>query len=198
MLLETWTALSVLGCDMEVKAGAALELVPKGNQVAVNIIFLTAAAFFAVAVWLNANEKNCVLSVVIGTAFMALGGFFWWKSHKNEALKQGHPFTLKLGEGEKSVAVSSDARSLPALDYLKGILGQYSAIFHREPLPEASGTVGADGKPIQGSAEDAKHKVDQANCIAQQQSNAVSEEICSRMSALVAESPVIADLSDNT
>lgn len=183
---------------MEVKAGAALELVPKGNQVAVNIIFLMAALFFAAAVWLNANGKSYVLSAVVGTVFLALGGVFWWKSHKNEALKQGHPFTLKLGEGEKSVAVTSDARSLPALDYLKGILGQYSAVFHREPLPEASGTVGAGGEPIKDSAEDAKRLVDQANHLAQQQSNIVSEEICSRMSAFIAESPVIADLPDPT
>lgn len=179
---------------MEIKAGAKLELIPKGNQVAVNILFLVAAGFFASAVWFDANEKNYVLPVVIGVVFLGLGGGFWWRSHKNEALKQGHPFVLKLGKGEKSVAVSSDARSLPDIDYIKNVLGQYVAVFHRDPLPNASGIIGADGKPVQGSEGDAELLTDRANALAQQQSNFVAEAICSHMNKSNTESPVVSEL----
>lgn len=179
---------------MEVKAGASVELVPKGNQIAVNIMLLIAATFFGWAVWLQANDKSWILSLLIGIIFLAIGGGFWWKSQKNESLQQAHPFSLKLGEGQSAVEVSSDARSLPALDYLKGILGQYSAIFHREPLPEPSGTVGSDGQPVDDSIYSARASVNAANSIAQEQSNKVSAEICARLGGLAVASPILEDL----
>lgn len=180
---------------MEIKAKAELALAPKGNQIAVNIMLVISAVFFGVAVWLDATDKNCVLAVVVAVSFLLLGGGFWWKSHKNESLQEAHPFTLKVGEGDSSVSVSADARSLPALDYLKGILGQYSAIFHREPLPEPSGKVGVGGRPIDGTAEEARTAVQSSNSIAQIQSNEVAEEICAKISLLTAESPVLGDVS---
>lgn len=181
---------------MEIKASAAVELAPKGNQIAVNIIFVIAAAFFGAAVWLDYMEKNWFLAAAVGTAFLGVGGFFWWKSHRNESLQKAHPFSLKVGEGENAVEVSADARSLPALDYLKGILGQYSAIFHRERLPEASGTVDAAGQPIEGTLEKARSIVQAANDIAQQQSNVVAEDICSRMKSVAGSSPVLGEIVD--
>ncbi|MNJ45713.1 hypothetical protein D3C77_408210 [compost metagenome] len=177
------------------KAGAALELVPKGNQVAVNIIIILSAGFFGWAVWLETLGKNWILAALVGLFFFIVGSFFWWRSHKNESLKTAHPFSMKVGEGDNSVEVSADARSLPALDYLKGILGQYSAIFHREPIPDPSGTVGADGQPIEGTLEVARKIAKEANDLAQQQSNVVADDICSRVNTLVNVSPVIADIS---
>jgi hypothetical protein len=181
--------------DLDIKAKAALDLSPKGNQVAVSIIFVIASLFLGAAVWLDANDKNFALAGVIGLAFFGLGGFFWWKSHKNESLQKAHPFNLKVGEGSSAVEVSADARSLPALDYLKGILGQYSAIFHREPLPEPSGKIGVDGQPITGTIEQARLEVQASNDIAQRQSNDVAEDICARMNVLASDSPVLGDLA---
>lgn len=182
---------------MEIKASAAIELAPKGNQIAVNIILVMAAAFFGVAVWLDFIGKSCVLAVLVGLVFLVIGGGFWWKSHRNESLQTAHPFTLKVGEGDSSVEVSADARSLPALDYLKGILAQYSAVFHRERLPEASGTVDAAGQPIKGSQDQAQFIVQEVNEIAQRQSNAIAEDICSRINPAPASSPVLADFIDS-
>lgn len=182
---------------MEIKASAAIELVPKGNQIAVNIILVMAAVFFGVAVWLDFEGKSWVLAGSVGFAFLVVGGGFWWKSHRNESLQKAHPFTLKVGEGDNSVEVSADARSLPALDYLKGILGQYSAVFHRERLPEASGTVDGAGQPIQSTQDQARLIVQEANEIAQRQSNAIAEDICSRVSPSPASSPILADFIDS-
>lgn len=184
--------------DLDINAKAALDLTPKGNQVAVSIIFVIAAIFLGAAVWLDATGKSCLLAGVIGFSFFGLGGFFWWKSHKNESLQKAHPFNLKVGEGHSAVEVSADARSLPALDYLKGILGQYSAIFHREPLPEPSGKVGVDGQPINDTIDQARLEVRAANDIAQKQSNEVAEDVCSRMSALASDSPVLGDLIESS
>jgi len=188
-------ALSVLGIDMDIKASAAIELAPKGNQVAVNIIFVIAAFFFGGAVWLEASGRSWKLSGIIGVVFFVSGAIFWWKSHRNESLQKAHPFTLKVGEGDSTVEVSADARSLPGLDYVKGILGQYSAMFHREKLPDPSGTVGADGQPIEGNLEQARLAVQAANDHAQKQSDEVAEMICSRLHAISAESPVLSDLN---
>lgn len=182
---------------MEIKASAAIELVPKGNQIAVNIILVMSAGFFGIAVWLDFMGRNWVLAGLVGLVFLIIGGGFWWKSHRNESLQKAHPFTLKVGEGDSSVEVSADARSLPALDYLKGILGQYSAVFHRERLPEASGTVDAAGQPIQGSRDRARHIVQEANEIAQRQSNTIAEDICSRINPSSASSPVLADFIES-
>lgn len=180
---------------MDIKAKAALDLSPKGNQVAVSIIFVIASLFLGAAVWLDAHDKRFGLAACVGIGFFCLGGFFWWKSHKNESLHKAHPFNLKVGEGSSAVEVSADARSLPALDYLKGILGQYSAIFHREPLPEPSGKIGVDGQPINGTIEQARLEVQASNDIAQQQSNDVAEDICARMNVLASDSPVLGDLA---
>jgi hypothetical protein len=191
------TVLSVLGLDMDIKATAAIELAPKGNQIAVNIIFVIAAVFFGASVWLDFLGKNWILAGAVGLAFLVVGGGFWWKSHKNESLQKAHPFTMKVGEGDNSVEVSADARSLPALDYLKGILGQYSAIFHRERLPEPSGTVDANGHPIEGTFEKARSLVQAANDIAQRQADSIAEDICSRANSAASSSPVLADILDS-
>jgi hypothetical protein len=182
---------------MEIKADASVALIPKGNQIAVNIIFIIAAGFLAAAVWLEVSDKKWILAALVGVVFFCLGGFFWWKSHKNESLQKAHPFVMKVGQGDNSVEVSSDARSLPALDYLKGILGQYSAIFHRVPLPEPSGTVGVDGKPIEGSIDTARSRVKAANDLAQEQSNEAASKICSHINGLSSTSPVIGDFIES-
>lgn len=188
-------ALTVWVDELDIQAKAALDLAPKGNQVAVSIILVIAALFLAAAVWLDTIGRNWLLAASVGASFFVMGGFFWWKSHKNESLQRAHPFNLKLGEGSAAVEVSSDARSLPALDYLKGILGQYSAIFHREPLPEPSGKVGADGRPIEGTIDAARLEVQASNNIAQLQSNEVAEDIVARMNAVASDSPILGDLN---
>ena len=169
---------------MEVKASGSLELVPKGNQVAVTLIFIIAALFLAGSVWLESQGKSFLLSAGIGFCFLFVGFVFWWKSHKNESLQKAHPFTLKVGDGDKAVEVSADARSLPALVYLKGILGHYSVVFHREPLPEPSGTVDNTGKPIDGTLETSLAIVRSANEAAQEQANKVAQDIYSRAQAI--------------
>lgn len=183
---------------MDIKASGTLELAPKGNQVAVNIIFIIAGLFFAGSVWLDAQEKSYFLSAGVGTSFLVVGFIFWWKSHKNESLQEAHPFSLKVGEGDKAVEVSADARSLPALDYLKGILGQYSAVFHREPLPEPSGTVDKAGNPIDGTLDKSLSIVREANETAQQQANLVAQEICSRIQTIAPVAPVSPVIDDLT
>lgn len=183
---------------MDVKASGTLELSPKGNQVAVNILFIISGLFLAGSVWLDAQDKNYFLSAGIGASFLFVGFVFWWKSHKNESLQKAHPFSFKVGEGEKAVEVSADARSLPALDYLKGILGHYSAVFHREPLPESSGTIDKTGNPIDGTREKSLSIVREANQEAQQQANILAQEICSRIQSIAPAaptSPVIDDLT---
>lgn len=182
---------------MEVKAKASIELAPKGSHIYVVSSIVIAAIFFGVAIWLDFMEKNWLLAGLVGLVFLSLGAFFWWRLNKNESLQKAHPFTFKVGEGDCAVEVSADARSLPALDYLKGILGQYSAIFHRERLPEASGTVDATGQPIVNTEEQARLRVQEANDIAQHQSDDISEDICSRISPSPASSPILADFIDS-
>ncbi|WP_460061011.1 hypothetical protein [Pseudomonas sp. S2_A05] len=182
---------------MEVKASGSLELIPKGNQVAVTLIFIIAALFLAGSVWLESEGKSFILSAGIGFCFLFVGFVFWWNSHKNESLQKAHPFTLKVGEGDKAVEVSADARSLPALDYLKGILGHYSVVFHREPLPEPSGTVDDVGKPIDGTLETSQAIVRRANEAAQEQADKVVQDIYSRVQTIgpaISGSPVVANL----
>lgn len=183
---------------MDVKASGTLELAPKGNQIAVNIIFIISGLFLAGSVWLDTQGKSYFLSAVIGASFLIVGFIFWWKSHKNESLQKAHPFSLKVGEGDKAVEVSADARSLPALDYLKGILGHYAAVFHREPLPESSGTIDKAGNPIDGTLEKSRSIVREANEVAQKQANVLAQEICSRMQSIAPDAPVSPVIYDLT
>ncbi|MGO4800579.1 hypothetical protein ACEN2T_14970 [Pseudomonas sp. W22_MBD1_FP4] len=183
---------------MEVKASGSIELAPKGNQIAVTLIFIIAALFFAGSVWLEAQGKSYYLSAGVGFSFLTIGFIFWWKSHKNESLQKAHPFSLKVGEGNKAVEVSADARSLPALDYLKGILGHYSVVFHREALPQPSGTIDKAGNPIDGTLELSQSIVNDANEVAQQQANKVAQDIYSRVQSIApvaTASPVIDNLT---
>ncbi|WP_415760282.1 hypothetical protein [Pseudomonas sp. LT1P18] len=162
---------------MDVKAAANLSLVPKGGQIAPFILLAFSAIFFGVAVWLSIDGKPYILPLLGAVVFFVVGCLFWWVSHRNEALQRSHAFEMSVGGGKNAVVISADPRSLPALDYLKDILSHYSAIFHREPLPEASGIVGKDGVPVLGSSEQAKDITRKANLQAQQQADNMARQL---------------------
>jgi len=154
---------------MDVNAAAKLVLVPKGNQVAVITLLSFSAIFFAASVWLEYSGKSYGLSLSGAVVFLVFGSIAWWVSHKNEALSQSHPLTINMVKGDQSVAISSDARSLPEASYVQTVLSHWSALIFRKNLPEADGVVGTDGIPLPDTKGQAKVVVDNANAEADEQ-----------------------------
>lgn len=163
--------------DMEVKAKAALSVSPRGGQIVVFTLVFFSAAFLFVAIWLHSQNQNFIIAICGAIVFFAAGGLFWWVSHKNEELKQSHPFSLNLGEGDNGLILSADVRALPQLEYVKGLLSHYSSVFHREPLPMADGMIGDSGELIEGRIEEANNVVQKANEQARAQCDLLMQEL---------------------
>lgn len=163
--------------DMEVKAKAALSVSPRGGQIVVFTLVFFSAAFLFVAIWLHSQNQNFIIAVCGAMVFLAVGGLFWWVSHKNEELKQSHPFNLNLGEGDNGLILSADVRALPQLDYVKGLISHYSSVFHREPLPMADGMIGDSGELLEGRIEEANNVVQKANEQARAQGDVLMQEL---------------------
>ena len=162
---------------MEVKAKAALSVSPRGGQIVVFTLVFFSAAFLFVAIWLHSQNQNFIIAVCGAMVFLAVGGLFWWVSHKNEELKQSHPFNLNLGEGDNGLILSADVRALPQLDYVKGLISHYSSVFHREPLPMADGMIGDSGELLEGRIEEANNVVQKANEQARAQCDVLMQEL---------------------
>lgn len=162
---------------MEVKAKAALSVSPRGGQIVVFTLVFFSAAFLFVAIWLHSQNQNFIIAVCGAIVFLAVGGLFWWVSHKNEELKQSHPFNLNLGEGDNGLILSADVRALPQLDYVKSLISHYSSVFHREPLPMADGMIGDSGELLEGRIEEANNVVQKANEQARAQCDLLMQEL---------------------
>ncbi|QXI57045.1 hypothetical protein HU759_018235 [Pseudomonas sp. OE 28.3] len=158
---------------MELKAAATVDVSPKGGQIAIFLLLAFSAISFGASVWLYMGQKPFILPLAGSIVFLLIGSFFWIVSHRNESLKSSHPFTLNLGEGEKSLVISADARSMPAINYIKSMLDYYSTVFHRAPLPVASGMIDDKGQPISGTESEAQAVTDKAHELAQQQCDAL-------------------------
>lgn len=177
ILCAILTALLVSEVKVRFKAKAALNVSPRGGQIVVfTLVFISALAFF-VAVWLHVQDKNYVLPLVGAIVFLSVGGLFWWVSHKNEELKQSHPFSLNVGKVDKSLLLSADVRSLPQVEYIKDVLSHYSSIFHREPLPMADGIIDKNGSPLENSVAAANVIVTKANECAREQCEFLVKEL---------------------
>ncbi|WP_125926738.1 hypothetical protein [Pseudomonas moraviensis] len=181
---------------MELKAAATVDVSPKGGQIAIFLLLAFSAVSFGASVWLYMGQKPFVLPLAGSIVFLLIGSVFWIVSHRNESLKSSHPFTLNLGEGEKSLVMSADARSMPAINYIKNMLDHYSNVFHRAPLPVASGLIDDKGQPISGTESAAQAVTDKAHELAQQQCDALvpRNDFQSGDSAVKA-SPIVSNLA---
>ncbi|WP_133249050.1 hypothetical protein [Pseudomonas sp. B1(2018)] len=177
---------------MEVKAAAEVKVEPKGNHIMVNLLVAASVLFGFHSVWLYSESKPFGLSLLLTGVFLVPGLASWWLSHRNESLQQSHPFLLGVEDGDKQIKVTADVRALPPLDYLKGLLSEYSATFYREPLPEPSGTVGENGEPIAGRVNEALAIANNANKQAQVLSEGLAKSLKGQSCQLpLSDSPIV-------
>lgn len=177
---------------MSSSASARLFISPKGGQIAISLLIVCAALFFGVSVWLMSEDKSYYLSLAGSLVFLVVGALFWWVSHKNEALREAHPFKVSVANADNSIAVSADVRALPAVDYLKLIISQCSEVLHRDPLPNANGIVGADGMPVPQSERQAQQATADLNEQAKKAAEAFARQVIDKIPpSVLGESPVI-------
>lgn len=180
--------------DMDIKAAADLKVVPKGSQIGIFTLLISGVGFFALSCWLYMSSEPYDLPLVGAGVLIGLGILLWLLAHRNESLNQAHPTVIDLGDGERKVVVSSDGRSVPALNYIRELLSHYQATFHREPLPPASGMINAQGQPISGSESSARDITDRANREGQQINNDLFDSVLTKLESVSngSSSPVIA------
>ena len=148
---------------MDLNVGAKVDVSPKGGQLVPVILAISSTFFFGAAVWLQSQGKSYELAGGVGVAFFGAAIALYLVSHKNSDLQRSHAFGLTVGSGGNQVVVKADPRSMPSLDYIKGMLSHINIIFSREPLPEASGMIDELGKPIENSVDQARDVTDRAN-----------------------------------
>ena len=182
---------------MEIKAGATVEIKPLGGQIIPFALIIVAAALFLIAVWLDAQGKPYYLSVTGACVCLFTGVGLYLLSRRDSDLQKAHPFGMTLGSGSNQVAITADSRSLPALDYLKGILTYWSGLLEREPLPEASGMVDENGNPVPNSKASASEIVKAANEAAQDQIEEVSQQIVASQAAGARHAPEVEKSTDS-
>lgn len=181
---------------MEFKADAAVKLIPKGSQIAIFALLVFSVVFFGYACWLYGHAKPFVLPLCGAAVLLLIGSVFWLIAHKNESLSHSHPTVLGFGDGDSKVVVSSDGRSVPALNYLRELLTHYQTTFHRQPLPPASGVIDGQGRPVSGSFDQAREINDKANQHGQKMNSDLFDDALSKLSNLATPeaSPVIAQV----
>lgn len=176
---------------MDLKAGANVEIKPLGGQIIPFALIIIASVLFLIAVWLDMQGKSYYLSLTGACVCLLVGVGLYLLSRRDSDLQKAHPFGMTLGAGENQVAITADSRSLPALDYLKGILTYWSGLLEREQLPEASGMVDNNGNPIPDSQASAREVVRAANEAAQAQIEAVSLQVSAPQAAGEMSAPAV-------
>jgi hypothetical protein len=189
----------VLVLEMDIKADAAVKLIPKGSQIAIFALLVFSVVFFGYTCWLYSQAKPFLLPLCGSAVLLVIGCVFWLIAHKNESLSQSHPTVLGFGDGENKVVVSSDGRSVPALNYLRDLLSHYQATFHRQPLPPASGVIDNQGRPVSGSVDQAREINDAANLQGQKMNSDLFDDALAKLASLGAPqaSPVIAQMKED-
>lgn len=168
---------------MEIKAGASVDIKPLGGQIIPFALIIVSAISFLIAIWLEMEGKSYFLSLGGACICLLVGVGLYLLSRRDSDLQRAHPFGMTLGSGSNQVAITADSRSLPTLDYLKGILTYWSGLLEREPLPEASGMVDNKGNPIPNSKAAARGVVQAANDLARAQIQEVSSQIAASQAA---------------
>jgi hypothetical protein len=148
---------------MKVKAEAKVSMRPVGGQVIPFLLIVISAVLFLVCVWLELQDKSYLLAATGSLVFFISGVTLYLLSRKDSDMRNARAFGMTMGSGENKVAITADARSLPALDYLKEILTHWSCLLERQPLPEASGVVDEHGNPIPNSEAAAADITQKAN-----------------------------------
>ena len=148
---------------MELKANASVQVSPKGSQIAVFLLISAAIIFFGWSCWLYMGDKKYALPLAGSGIFLILACVLWFYAHRNESLSHSHPLKVDLGDGDTRMLLSADSRSIPELDFLRGLINHYHMTFHRSPLPMASGEVDSSGRILKDSEMSAVAASEQLN-----------------------------------
>jgi len=154
---------------MDLNAKAQVEITPLGGQIIPFVLILISAAFFSVSIWLDMENRSYVLPASGAVVCLIIAVTLYVMSRRDTDLQKSHAFGIALGTGATQLSISADPRSLPALDYLRGILLHWSVLLERQPLPEASGTIDQAGRPVPDSVAAACEITREANKVAQSQ-----------------------------
>ena len=138
---------------------AYLYLVPKGSQVVLlGLVIALVVVVFKMADVLQSDSDPTFLFIIC-LLLLVLIGFLAFVSRKSIDATEAPPITVVTDRAALTLPSGSDPTSKQA----ELIAKIFNSFRHREELPEADGLIGEKGQPVAGSADDATHRVEEAN-----------------------------------
>ena len=141
---------------------AQLRLVPAGSQVFVVAIAALGGASLLISflfIWLAVTQWY--IPLVAGCLLIALASTAFWRSQRDIDQHGAPPTTIR--DKVAGLEITADMR-LFGPDGGKQLIAQIvTAMAYRRQLPEPDGLVGIDGKPVPGSLDTARARVQAVN-----------------------------------
>ncbi|MEW8352661.1 MAG: hypothetical protein AB2665_02580 [Candidatus Thiodiazotropha sp.] len=160
--------------DTGAKLKTDIQVRPSRSQVVlVSLIVLAGICYLSGFLFLWEDKQYSWVPIILGVVLSAVVVAAWFKAQKDTDLENSSPTIVRDNIGNQ---IATDTRALMSPEGIQNMERLFSALTHREPLPEPDGIIDEFGDPVPNTLQEAQKRVIEANLQAQNIADIASSE----------------------